>query len=103
MIRGDFRIDREQAARLRELEPSAGKGATARATLYFLIRYRGRSTGPNENASRTTWDTLLDWHNAAPVPHYERHWNMLIFAIQGNGNPLIDFPSGRRRLTSAWG
>ena len=38
MIREDFRIDREQAARLRELEPSAGKGATARATLYFLIR-----------------------------------------------------------------
>jgi endonuclease G, mitochondrial len=75
-----------------EPESNAGKGATARATLYFILRYPGEV---NANAREYTPDkipTLLNWHNANPVSEYERHRNQAIFARQGNRNPFIDFP-----------
>ncbi|TWU09744.1 Extracellular ribonuclease precursor [Allorhodopirellula heiligendammensis] len=75
-----------------KFEPNAGKGAVARATLYFLLRYPGEI---NTTASEYTPDriqTLLQWHQDHPVTEYERHRNQVIFAVQGNRNPLIDQP-----------
>ncbi|PTA67471.1 endonuclease [Deinococcus arcticus] len=72
-----------------EFEPAAGKGAAARATLYFLLRYPGaaRIYAPRH------LDTLLAWHAAQPPGDWERHRNAAIFALQGNRNPLIDHPA----------
>lgn len=71
-----------------EFEPAHGKGAAARATLYFLLRYPGvvRQYGERHLA------TLLAWHGAEPPAEWERHRNAAIFERQGNRNPLIDHP-----------
>jgi endonuclease I/V8-like Glu-specific endopeptidase len=73
-------------------EPTAGKGAVARATLYFLLCYPGEI---NRTATEYTPDRiamLLGWHRDEPPGDYERHRNQAIFAVQGNRNPLIDRP-----------
>ena len=63
-------------------EPLGGKGAVARATLYFLLRYPGaiadRYRGP-------ALQNLLQWHQQHPVDDWERHRNSAIHAAQGNG------------------
>ncbi len=83
-------------------EPSAGKGAVARAVLYFLLRYTKTIADPEEiEAGRLA--TLLEWHAANPVGEYERHRNMAIFAVQGNRNPLIDHPEWAARVDFAQG
>lgn len=69
-------------------EPYAGKGAVARATLYFLVRYPGAI----HHYDRQDLDTLLKCHREDPVSDYERHRNYEIQARQGNRNPFIDFP-----------
>jgi len=70
-------------------EPSGGKGAVARATLYFLVRYPGK-VGSNYTADDL--ETLLRWHRENPVSLHERHRNAEIFSRQGNRNPFIDHP-----------
>ncbi|MBZ9750960.1 endonuclease [Deinococcus sp. HMF7604] len=77
-----------------EFEPAAGKGAAARATLYFLLRYPGvvRQYAPRHLA------ILLAWHAAQPPGDWERHRNAAIFAAQGNRNPLIDHPEWAAEL-----
>ena len=69
-------------------EPKEGKGLVARATLYFLIRY------PKIISQYSTQDliNLLEWHINEPPSVYERHRNFAIQELQGNRNPLIDFP-----------
>ena len=74
-----------------KFEPSAGKGAVARATLYFLLRYKGKIESPSE-FPKDRISILLQWHADHPVDEYERHRNQAIFEKQGNRNPLIDFP-----------
>ncbi|WP_104990210.1 endonuclease [Deinococcus sp. NW-56] len=71
-----------------EFEPAHGKGAAARATLYFLLRYPGVV---RQYAERHL-QTLLAWHAADPPGDWERHRNAAIFERQGNRNPLIDCP-----------
>lgn len=81
-----------------KFEPNAGKGAVSRATLYFLLRYPGEI---NSTASEYTPDriqALLQWHQDHPVTEYERHRNQAIFAVQGNRNPLIDFPANFEKI-----
>ena len=81
-----------------KFEPNAGKGAVARATLYFLLRYPGEI---NSTAAEYTPDriqTLLQWHNDHPVSDHERHRNQAIFAVQGNRNPLIDHSDWAERI-----
>lgn len=73
-----------------KFEPGAGKGAAARATLYFLLRYPKKIRTANLPTARL--DTLLAWHEEDPVSEWERHRNQAIFAIQENRNPFIDFP-----------
>lgn len=71
-------------------EPENGKGAVARAMLYFLLRY--------PKAIKRTFLRQIDvallirWHKQFPVSLYEKHRNQAIYRIQGNRNPFIDFP-----------
>lgn len=71
-----------------EFEPAHGKGAVARATLYFLLRY----PGVVRQYSERHLQTLLAWHTATPPGDWEKHRNAAIFERQGNRNPLIDHP-----------
>ena len=75
-----------------KFEPTAGKGAAARATLYFLLRYPGEIDPTEKEYKVESLKTLLQWHHSYPVTDYEKHRNMAIFESQGNRNPLIDFP-----------
>ncbi|MFB2975212.1 endonuclease I family protein [Microseira sp. BLCC-F43] len=75
-----------------KFEPSAGKGAVARATLYFLLRYPGEIDPTEKEYKVESLKTLLQWHHSYRVTEYEKHRNMAIFEQQGNRNPLIDFP-----------
>lgn len=77
-------------------EPESGKGEAARAVLYFLLRYPGKVG--DDLMLRFPVDTLLDWHKKHPVSVYEKHRNMAIFELQGNRNPLIDFPDFADRI-----
>ncbi|WP_433263570.1 endonuclease [Actinosynnema sp. CS-041913] len=66
-------------------EPWEGRGAVARATLYFLVRYPG--IVDDRRVSE-----LVAWHRKDPVTEYELHRNAAIAEIQGNRNPFIDHP-----------
>jgi endonuclease I len=79
-------------------EPCAGKGAVARASLYFLLRYPEAINSNKHKFDRTRLAVLLDWHEQFPVTVYEKHRNMAIFDKQGNRNPLIDFPEIARTI-----
>jgi endonuclease I len=74
-------------------EPAAGKGAVARATFYFLLRYPAARPYSGEAIA-----VLLGWHESEPVSEYERHRNAEIFERQGNRNPLIDHPDWASRV-----
>jgi endonuclease I len=95
----DERVVRPDCGRLEEdrFEPSEGRGAVARATLYFLLRYPGEVTGADE-FPRTRLETLLAWHGDDPVDEYERHRNSAAAADQGNRNPLVDHPGWASEL-----
>jgi endonuclease I/V8-like Glu-specific endopeptidase len=75
-----------------QFEPEAGKGAAARATLYFLLRYPGEIDSTTREYKEDRLAILLRWHQQHPVTDYERHRNVAIFEKQGNRNPLIDMP-----------
>ena len=79
-------------------EPLTGKGAVARATLYFLLRYPGGIEDPMRERTLATVPTLLAWHALEPVDEYELHRNAAIADAQGNRNPLIDFPDVAGRV-----
>lgn len=78
-----------------KFEPEYGKGIAARATFYFLTRYRGVI-----NKEYVNLQVLLEWHKQFPVSLYEKHRNLAIFELQGNRNPFIDFPELAERLMS---
>lgn len=90
----------DEAVRLRcgrretndRFEPTSGKGPAARATLYFLIRYKGLVGDEARELQAERLPILLNWHANEPVTLYEKHRNAAIRAAQGNRNPLIDFP-----------
>ena len=79
-------------------EPAAGKGAAARATLYFLLRYPGSIDATAAEYTPDRIKVLLDWHKRHEVGRYERHRNAAIHAAQGNRNPLIDFPDWATKI-----
>lgn len=83
----------------RRFEPEGGKGAVARATLYFLLRYPGAI----DDYSKEDVATLLRWHREDPVSLYEQHRNAAIAEVQGNRNPLIDHPEWAERIDFARG
>ena len=73
-------------------EPDAGKGAVARATLYFLLRYPGELGDKPDEYTKKDLEILLRWHREDPPGLYERHRNQAIAEMQGNRNPFIDHP-----------
>ena len=79
-------------------EPSHGKGAAARATLYFLLRYPGEIDAGAQEYDADRLELLLAWHVAEPPDAYERHRNAAIFAACGNRNPLIDHPEWAAKI-----
>lgn len=78
----------------KKFELESSKGAVARATLYFLLRY------PKilDEADEKYINLLLQWHNEFPISIYERHRNKTIFEAQGNRNPLIDLPDKSSKI-----
>ena len=77
-------------------EPQNGKGLVARATLYFLIAHEGGI--PADKYDDGAIQTLVDWATAEPPSEFEIHRNEAIFEVQGNRNPLIDFPEWTDRI-----
>ncbi len=75
-----------------KFEPEFNHSVVARATLYFLLRYPKEIGGEGGELQKDRLDTLLAWHRANKPNRYEKHRNAAIFAVQGNRNPLIDFP-----------
>lgn len=71
-------------------EPRHRKGAAARATLYFLVRYPGHISRQDYTVDEVA--VLADWSAAEPPDEWERHRNAEIARIQGVRNPFIDFP-----------
>ena len=80
----------------RRFEPHAGKGAVARATLYFVLRYPGSvgnvKTGSKKEFVKSNVNILVEWATQEPPSIYELHRNAEIHKVQGNRNPLIDRP-----------
>lgn len=75
-----------------KFEPKAGKGAVARAVLYFLLRYPGQVGNEGREMQKDRLPFILSWHKAESPSEYERHRNQAIFEKQGNRNPFIDHP-----------
>lgn len=82
----------------RKFEPENGRGAVARATLYFLLRYPQEVGNASREMQADRIQILLDWHHREPVDRYELHRNSTINAVQGNRNPIIDFPDVARQI-----
>lgn len=72
-----------------KFEPNFNQGVVARATLYYLLRYPKQIS---QKYSANGLKTLIEWHNRYKVTDYEKRRNMKISQLQGNRNPLIDFP-----------
>ena len=64
----------------------------ARATLYFLLRYPGDIANSKKEMPGDRLKTLIEWAKGDKVDRWERHRNAEIQKVQGNRNPLIDFP-----------
>lgn len=90
----DEEVVRTECGRREEkkFEPEHGKGAVARATMYFIMRYPGEVGDERSELTKSRVDVLLGWHNAFPPDNYEKHRNWLTHKAQGNRNPFIDFP-----------
>ncbi|MGP3982461.1 endonuclease [Streptomyces sp. KR80] len=79
-------------------EPEHSRGAVARATLYFLLRYPKIVGDTAREFPEERLPDLLAWHENEPVTEYELHRNAAIAEIQGNRNPLIDHPEWAPRI-----
>ncbi len=75
-----------------KFEPTYNHGVVARASLYFLLRYPGEMGNQGREFQPERLETLIRWHKAQKVDLYELHRNAEIAKVQGNRNPLIDFP-----------
>ena len=75
-----------------KFEPKFGKGAVARATLYFLVRYPKDVADSSKEMPKDRLQMIIDWANGDKVDRWERHRNAEIQKVQGNRNPFIDFP-----------
>lgn len=71
------------------------KGRSARAMMYFVIRYQDYSGhfAVQENILRS-------WHDTYPPDSIERRRNDDIFTVQNNRNPFIDYPQLEERITN---
>jgi deoxyribonuclease I len=83
-----------------QFEPEHGKGASARAMLYFFLRYP--KTVKNEFKMKVDIALLVRWNEEFPPTLYEKHRNQAIYYIQGNRNPFIDFPELAEKIEFPW-
>lgn len=74
------------------------KGATARAILYFVIRYQDYA---GHLAQQET--ILRQWHTDFPPTAVDEARNDGIFAVQNNRNPFVDYPQFLDRISSVSG
>ena len=74
---------------------NAQKGMTARAMMYFVIRYQDYS-----NHFSGQENILRSWHNNYPVTTIESTRNDDIFTVQNNRNPFVDYPQLEKRITN---
>lgn len=65
--------------------PTNHKGNVARSLFYFSVRYQ-ISIPKDEEA------VLRKWHEIDPVDQDEINKNEIIFGVQKNRNPFVDFP-----------
>jgi deoxyribonuclease-1 len=78
-----------------KFEPrDAQKGATARAMMYFVIRYQDYS---NHFSGQEA--ILRSWHDSYPPSAGEIARNNGIFALQNNRNPFVDYPQFIERIS----
>jgi len=70
------------------------KGPTARAMLYFLIRYKNY----NGYVSNKNQELLIDWARNFPPTPVEKRRNEDIFKVQKNRNPFVDHPEFLDRI-----
>lgn len=84
-------------------EPYGGKGAVARAVLYFLLRYPGKVGDERGEYGPKDVEMLKNWSRENPVSEYEQHRNRAIQGKQGNRNPLVDFPELVEKVDFAQG
>jgi len=71
------------------------KGPTARAMMYFVLRYQNYSNYLNSQEA-----ILRQWHAQFPPDQVEQTRNQAIFQLQNNRNPFIDYPQFIERITS---
>ncbi len=85
--------------------PNSLKGDFARIYFYMAVRYEGEfacCAEPAVNgADILPWqeDMLRAWHAQDPVDLDEQSRNELIFGIQENRNPFVDYPSMVDRIS----
>lgn len=73
----------------------AQKGKTARALMYFVIRYQDFA-----NHFAAQQNILKQWHQTFVPDDIEKKRNEDVFAYQGNRNPFIDYPQLADRITN---
>jgi len=71
------------------------KGATARAMLYFVLRYQNYDNYLNSQEA-----TLRSWHQDFPPSAIDIRRNDDIASVQGNRNPFVDYPQLLDRINS---
>lgn len=71
------------------------KGRTARAMMYFVLRYQDYT-----NFMSGQENLLRQWHNNYPPTTEERNRNQAISLLQQNRNPFIDYPQFAERISS---
>jgi endonuclease I len=69
------------------------KGASARAMLYFVLRYQDYSNFIDNQEA-----TLVDWHKTFGPSAIEIARNESIFSYQKNRNPMVDHPEFIERI-----
>lgn len=80
------------------------KGDIARAMFYMVVRYadpnelvlslvnQTTSSSSNKTGQLGYLNVLLQWHKMDPVSEKEKQRNEIIYSLQGNRNPFIDYP-----------
>ncbi|MEQ8909121.1 MAG: endonuclease [Vicingaceae bacterium] len=71
------------------------KGRTARAMMYFVIRYQDYSSHFSVQEA-----ILRNWHNTYSPGAFEIQRNNNVFNVQNNRNPFIDYPQLEERITN---
>lgn len=69
------------------------KGRTARAMLYFVLRYEDYACFEKNQET-----TLKQWHTQFLPTQEEKNRNNAIYAVQHNRNPFIDYPQFVQRM-----